>query len=56
VNLCDETGIPTGIDLPALIELSRALPALVGHDVPGQLAKAGRNGDLHKAPDYVHAI
>ena len=56
VNLCDETGIPTGIDLPALIELSRALPALVGHDVPGQLAKAGRNGDLHKAPEYVHAI
>ena len=56
VNLCDEMGIPTGIDLPTLIELSRALPALVGHDVPGQVAKAGRNCDLHPAPEYVHAI
>jgi hydroxymethylglutaryl-CoA lyase len=56
VNLCDEMSIPTGIDLPKLIELSRALPALVGHDVPGQLAKAGRNCDLHAVPDYVRTI
>ncbi|SAL19127.1 hydroxymethylglutaryl-CoA lyase [Caballeronia humi] len=56
VNLCDEMSIPNGIDLPKLIDLSRALPALVGHDVPGQLAKAGRNCDLHAAPDYVRTI
>jgi hydroxymethylglutaryl-CoA lyase len=56
VNLCDETGIPTGIDLQKLIALSRTLPALVGHEVPGQVAKAGRNGDLHPVPDYVRAI
>jgi hydroxymethylglutaryl-CoA lyase len=29
------------------------LPALLGHDVPGQLAKAGRNSDLHPVPEYV---
>ncbi|RZF31538.1 hydroxymethylglutaryl-CoA lyase [Paraburkholderia sp. UYCP14C] len=56
VNLCDEMGIPTGIDLPKLLTLSRGLPALLGHDVPGQLAKAGRNCDLHPAPDYVRQI
>ena len=56
VNLCDEMGIPTGIDLPRLLALSRGLPALLGHDVPGQLAKAGRNVDLHPAPDYVLQI
>jgi hydroxymethylglutaryl-CoA lyase len=56
VNLCDEIGIPTGIDLPKLLELSRGLPALLGHDVPGQLAKAGRNCDVHPVPDYVHTI
>ncbi|HEX3381686.1 MAG TPA: hydroxymethylglutaryl-CoA lyase [Paraburkholderia sp.] len=56
VNLCDEMGIPTGIDLPKLLALSRGLPALLGHDVPGQLAKAGRNCDLHPAPDYVSQI
>ncbi|MDR5857337.1 hydroxymethylglutaryl-CoA lyase [Caballeronia sp. LZ062] len=56
VNMCDEMGIPTGIDLQKLIALSRTLPALVGHDVPGQVAKAGRNADLHPVPDYVRAI
>ncbi|GAB3626116.1 hydroxymethylglutaryl-CoA lyase [Pandoraea terrae] len=50
VNLCDEIGIETGIDLPALMALTRGLPALLGHDVPGQVAKAGRNCDLHPAP------
>jgi hydroxymethylglutaryl-CoA lyase len=30
--------------------MSRRLPALLGHEVPGQLAKAGRNCDLHPAP------
>ena len=50
VNLCEEVGIETGIDLPKLIALSRRLPALLGHEVPGQVAKAGRNSDLHAAP------
>jgi hydroxymethylglutaryl-CoA lyase len=50
-----ETGDP-GIDLPKLLALSRGLPALLGHDVPGQLAKAGRNCDLHPVPDYVRRI
>jgi len=56
VNLCDEMGIPTGIDLEKLLSLSRALPDLLGHDVPGQVAKAGRNSDLHPVPDYVLQI
>ncbi|BEU23337.1 hydroxymethylglutaryl-CoA lyase [Paraburkholderia sp. 22B1P] len=56
VNMCDEIGIPTGIDLQNLIALSRTLPALLGHDVPGQLMKAGRNCDVHPVPDYVRAI
>ncbi|WP_233837366.1 hydroxymethylglutaryl-CoA lyase [Paraburkholderia sp. ZP32-5] len=56
VNMCDEMGIPTGIDLEKLLVLSRGLPALLGHDVPGQLAKAGRNRDLHPVPEYVRQI
>ncbi|EJL80899.1 isopropylmalate/homocitrate/citramalate synthase [Herbaspirillum sp. CF444] len=55
VNLCEETGIETGIDLPLLIAMSRKLPALLGHEVPGQLAKAGRNGDLHPIPAALQA-
>jgi hydroxymethylglutaryl-CoA lyase len=26
------------------------LPALIGHDVPSQLLKAGRRSDLHRPP------
>ncbi|WP_412459940.1 hydroxymethylglutaryl-CoA lyase [Pseudomonas sp. SC11] len=50
VNLCEQTGIPTTIDLEGLLRLSRTLPALLGHDVPGQLVKAGRITDLHPLP------
>jgi hydroxymethylglutaryl-CoA lyase len=53
VNMCDEMGIDTGIDLPHLLTLSRTLPALLGHEMPGQVAKAGRNCDLHPAPDNL---
>ncbi len=52
VNLCDEMGIETGIDLPGLLAISRRLPALLGHELPGQVAKAGRNCDLHPTPDF----
>ncbi|MGE7963999.1 hydroxymethylglutaryl-CoA lyase [Pseudomonas sp. NPDC089918] len=51
VNLCNEMGIHTGIDLPHLLQMSRRLPAQLGHELPGQVAKAGRNCDLHPAPD-----
>ena len=57
-NICSEDalhmlqamGWPTGVDLGRLLPLARALPGLVGRDVPGQVAKAGRTSDLHRAP------
>ncbi|WP_325917878.1 hydroxymethylglutaryl-CoA lyase [Pseudomonas frederiksbergensis] len=52
VNLCDEMGITTGIDLQKLLTLSRTLPSLLGHDLPGQVVKAGRNCDLHPLPRH----
>ncbi len=51
VNLCHEIGLRTGLDLDRLIDLSKRLPALVGHDVPGQVAKTGRPLDLHPVPE-----
>ena len=56
VNLCDEVGIHTGIDLPHLLQLSRRLPVLLGHELPGQVAKAGRNCDLHPPPAHTAAL
>ncbi|MCL6701334.1 hydroxymethylglutaryl-CoA lyase [Pseudomonas sp. T1.Ur] len=53
VNLCEEIGIDTGIDLPHLLKLSRTLPSLLGHEMPGQVAKAGRNRDLHPLPPGI---
>ncbi|QRE75906.1 hydroxymethylglutaryl-CoA lyase [Methylobacterium aquaticum] len=49
-SMAEEMGLSTGLDLDALIALSRDLPRLVGHDGPGQVAKAGRPLDLHPAP------
>ena len=45
-----EMGVGTGIDLRGLLALARQLPGIVGHDVPGQLVKAGLVQDLHPAP------
>jgi len=56
VNLCEEVGIHTGVDLPHLLNLSRRLPVLLGHELPGQVAKAGRNCDLHPPPGYIAAL
>jgi hydroxymethylglutaryl-CoA lyase len=50
VNLMHEIGIDTGIDLRALIDVSRRLPGLIGHETPGQLTKAGLAADLHPSP------
>jgi len=60
-NICSEDAIhmlqamghDTGIDLPRLLQAARRLPEVVGHDVPGQVAKAGLITDLHPAPPYV---
>jgi hydroxymethylglutaryl-CoA lyase len=48
--MCAEMGIKTGIDLSALLAHARWLTAQLGHDTPGQVAKAGLNSDLHLAP------
>ena len=63
-NVCTEEvahalqlmGYDTGIDLPALLAVARRLPALIGHDIPGQIAKAGQRLDLHLAPADFAAI
>ena len=53
IHMLDAMGYDTGIDLPRLLQLARQLPQLLGHDVPGQVAKAGRIVDLHPAPAGV---
>jgi hydroxymethylglutaryl-CoA lyase len=56
IHMLDAMGYDTGMDLPRLLAIARQMPDIVGHDVPGQVAKAGRITDLHPAPDFVSAL
>ena len=55
IHMLDAMGYDTGIDLTKLIAVARQMPQIVGHEVPGQLAKAGRSYDLHPVPADVAA-
>jgi hydroxymethylglutaryl-CoA lyase len=52
VHMLDAMGYDTGMNIPKLVNLARELPNIVGHEVPGQVAKAGCTYDLHRAPAY----
>lgn len=53
IHMLDAMGCNTGIDLQRLLPIARQLPEIVGHEVPGQVAKSGRITDLHPAPESV---
>ncbi len=64
-NVCTEDivhalalmGYDTGVDLPRLLAAAGRLPALIGHDVPSQVLKAGRRQDLHLKPaDFAEIV
>ncbi len=48
VHMLAAMGYDTGVDLDELLCVARKLPSIVGHDVPGQVAKAGKITDLHR--------
>jgi hydroxymethylglutaryl-CoA lyase len=56
IHMLDAMGYDTGINIPKLLVLARELPQIVGHAVPGQVAKAGRTCDLHPAPEYINEL
>ena len=53
VHMLHAMGYDTGMDLPRLLSVARGLPYIVGHEVPGQVAKAGLITDLHPAPEQA---
>ncbi len=63
-NVCSEeivhavelTRDDTGVDWARLIEAAKGLPALIGHDIPSQIVKAGRRMDLHRVRADFEAI
>jgi hydroxymethylglutaryl-CoA lyase len=62
-NVCTEDlvhcllamGVETGIDLDALIGVSRRVQEIVGRDLPGQIVKAGKWTRRYPLPDGVQS-
>lgn len=50
IHMVDAMGYDTGINIDVLLAIAKGLHQIVGHDVPGQVAKAGRIHDLHPEP------
>jgi hydroxymethylglutaryl-CoA lyase len=53
IHMLQAMGYDTGIDLSRLLDVARQLPGIVGHGVPGQVAKAGPSMQLHPVPPAV---
>lgn len=53
VHMLESSGIDTGVDLDRLLGVALGLPALVGHDISGQVVKAGKRTDLHPRPAWL---
>lgn len=51
VHMFEAMGHDTGIDLEALLDLARRMPAIVGHPVPGQVMKAGPSTRRYPVPE-----
>ena len=50
VHMFDAMGVDTGVDLDALLDVAATLPALIGHDVPGQVVKTGKSTRRYPMP------
>ncbi len=50
VHMLERMGYETGVDLDRLLEIARGLPAIVGHQVPGQVMKAGKSDRKYPQP------
>ena len=53
VHMLECMGHDTGVDLDKLLAASRRLREIVGHELPGQVVKAGRSSDVHPVPTGV---
>jgi hydroxymethylglutaryl-CoA lyase len=53
VNMLEDMGYDTRVDLAKLLAVARRVPVIVGHDVPGQVMKAGQTLELHSPPESL---
>ena len=55
VNMLEDMGHDTRIDLAKLLAVARRIPLVVGHDTPGQVMKAGQTLELHDLPAHLRS-
>jgi hydroxymethylglutaryl-CoA lyase len=53
VHMLEQMGYDAGVNLDALIEIAKDLAGIVGHDVPGQVIKAGKADRKYPKPAWV---
>jgi hydroxymethylglutaryl-CoA lyase len=53
VNMLEDMGYDTRVDLAKLLAVARRIPMVVGHEVPGQVMKAGQTLELHDPPEFL---
>ncbi|WP_309246172.1 hypothetical protein [Cytobacillus oceanisediminis] len=51
VHMLEEMGVKTSIDLDTLIAASHKFKEILGHDLPGQVAKAGKSSRKYPVPN-----
>jgi hydroxymethylglutaryl-CoA lyase len=54
VNMLEDMGYDTGVDLDRLLAAAVKMPAVVGHDVAGQVMRAGKTLHLHPVPSKLY--
>lgn len=55
VHMLQAMGYETGVSLDRLLAAARRLREIVGHELPGQVVKAGKSTDLHPVPAALRA-
>ena len=53
VNMLEDMGHDTRVDLARLLAVARRIPLVVGHETPGQVMKAGQTLELHELPVHL---
>ncbi|MBO9471328.1 hydroxymethylglutaryl-CoA lyase [Endozoicomonas sp. G2_2] len=51
VHMFEQMGVDTGVDLDGLLRVAETLPTIVGHEVPGQVVKAGTSQRRYAMPE-----
>ncbi len=54
VNMLEDMDFDTGVDLDKLLAAAVKMPAIVGHDVTGQVMRAGKTMHLHAVPGKLY--